>query len=400
MTLSRHNNDSTRLSRRVCNISPSATKQMAILAADIGGCVSLGQGVPSFATPPHVVEAVIKALRGDPGSGQYSLQTGMPALRKRIAQYMLDEKDVEVDPESEICVTVGGMEALLATVMTVVDEGDEVILPSPTYASYIEQIQLAGGIPVFVPLTSTWGLDLAAISEAVTAKTRAIMICNPGNPTGTVFSNAEIIALCELAVAYDFVVITDEAYDYMVYDGKAPLNPLSIDAFRNNVISVSSLSKKYALTGWRVGWVAAAGMWMEQIMKVHDATAICAPTPSQFAALAALDGEQECVAGMRDALVKRRDLCCARLDRLQKYFSYVPPKGAFYVMAKYLFPAASSQEVATRLLEEAKVITIPGGAFGQGGEGHLRLSFGGESAVINEAFDRMEQWCMMMNPTL
>jgi aminotransferase len=186
----------------------------------------------------------------------------------------------------------------------------------------------------------------------------------------------------------------------MVYDGEMPLNPLSIDLFRNNVISIASLSKKYALTGWRVGWVAAAGEWMEQIMKVHDATAICAPTPSQFAALAALDGDQHCVAAMRDELVKRRALCCARLDKLQNYFCYVPPKGAFYVMARYLFRAASSQEVATRLLQEAKVITIPGGAFGEGGEGHLRLSFGGEPSVINEAFDRIEQWCRLTDPPL
>lgn len=387
-----HNNYSPRLSRRVRNIAPSATKQMALLAAGIGGCVSLGQGVPSFATPTHIVEAVIRVLREDPGSGQYTLQTGMPALRKRIALYMREEKNVVLDPESEICVTVGGMEALLATVMTVVDEGDEVILPSPTYASYIEQVQLAGGRPVFVPLTDSWGLDLAALSKAVTTKTRAIMLCNPGNPTGTVFADAQILALCELAVAHNFVVITDEAYDYMVYDGRMPVNPLSLTEFRNNVISIASFSKKYALTGWRVGWVAAAGGWMEQIMKVHDATAICAPTPSQFAALAALDGDQQWVAEMREELVKRRALCCARLDRLAKYFSYIAPQGAFYVMAKYLFSAATSQEVATRLLREAKVIAIPGGAFGQGGEGHLRLSFGGDVSVINEAFDRIEQW--------
>ena len=381
-----------RISKRVRNISPSATKEMAIIAAGIGGCVSLGQGVPSFATPPHIVEAVTRALREDPSSGKYSLQTGMPALRKRIAEYLLVEKNVAVDPESEICVTVGGMEALLATVMTVVDEGDEVILPSPTYASYIEQILLAGGIPRFVPLTSSWGLDLEAIGRAITPRTRAIMLCNPGNPTGTVFADDEVIALCRQAIAHNFVVITDEAYDYMVYDGAMPRNPLSIDAFRDNVISISSLSKKYALTGWRVGWVAAARRWMEQIMKVHDATAICSPTPSQFAALAAFDGDQQCLAAMRAELVKRKALCCARLDKLHKYFSYVPPRGAFYVMAKYLFSTASSQEVAIRLLKEAKVITIPGGAFGEGGEGHLRISFGGESAVINEAFDRIERW--------
>ena len=387
-----------RISKRVRNISPSATKEMAIIAAGIGGCVSLGQGVPSFATPPHIVEAVTRALREDPGSGKYSLQTGMPALRRRIAEYLLLEKHVAVDPESEICVTVGGMEALLATVMTVVDEGDEVILPSPTYASYIEQVLLAGGIPRFVPLTRSWGLDLEAIARAITPKTRAIMLCNPGNPTGTVFADDEVIALCQQAVAGNFVVITDEAYDYLVYDGAMPLNPLSIEAFRHNVISISSLSKKYALTGWRVGWVAAARPWMEQIMKVHDATAICAPTPSQFAALAALDGDQQCLASMRAELVKRKTLCCARLDKLHTSFSYVPPRGAFYVMARYLFSTASSQDVATLLLREAKVITIPGGAFGEGGEGHLRISFGGEPSVINEAFDRIERWLAGRTP--
>jgi len=380
------------MSRRVRNISPSATKEMAIIAARIGGCVSLGQGVPSFATPPHIVEAVTRALVEDPDSGKYSLQTGMALLRKRIAVYLFSEKNVAVDPEEEICVTVGGMEALLATVLTVVDEGDEVLLPSPTYASYIEQVLLAGGTPKFVPLTREWGLDLEAIESAVTPMTRAIMLCNPGNPTGTVFSDNDTMALCRLAVENNFVVITDEAYDYIIYDGGMPLNPLSMKAFRNNVISIGSFSKKYGLTGWRVGWVTATKRWMEQIMKVHDATAICSPTPSQFAALAALDGDQRCVDDMRDELVERKTLCCARLDKLSRYFSYVPPKGAFYVMAKYLFSDASSQEVATRLLEEAKVITIPGGSFGKGGDGHLRISFGGELHVINEAFDRIERW--------
>ena len=379
-------------SRRVRAISPSATKEMAIIAAQIGGCVSLGQGVPSFPTPAHILAAVTRALRQDPSSGQYSLQTGMPALRSRIAAYLLREKRITVDPESEICVTVGGMEALLATVLAVVDAGDEVILPSPTYASYTEQILLAGGIPVYVPLTRTWDLDLEAIGKAVSVKTKAIMLCNPGNPTGTVFADEQTVALCNLAAAHHFVVITDDAYDYVVYDGAMPLNPFSIDQFRNNVISISSLSKKYALTGWRVGWVVAARRWMEQIMKVHDAATICSPTPSQFAALAALDGDPGCVARMRDELVKRKTLCCERMDRLARYFSYVPPRGAFYLMARYLFSSASSQEVAIRLLREAKVVTIPGGPFGKGGEGHLRISFGGELPVIDEAFDRIERW--------
>ncbi len=380
------------ISRRVDSISTSATKEMAIIAAKIEGCVSLGQGVPSFATPPHIIEAVTTVLQHDPSSGKYSLQTGMPLLRERIASYLLSEKNIKVDHDSEICVTVGGMEALLATVMTVVDEGDEVILPTPTYASYIEQVLLAGGTPRQVPLTKNWDLDLGAIQQAIGPKTRAIMLCNPGNPTGTVFSDTDTATLCRLAIENNFIVITDEAYDFMVYDGKMPCSPLSVPEFRNHVISVYSMSKKYALTGWRVGWVTAAKRWMEQIMKVHDATAICAPTPSQFAALAALDGDQQCVAVMQEKLVERKNRCCARLDRLHENFSYVMPKGAFYIMAKYLFSDDDSQEIAIRLLKEAKVITIPGGSFGRGGEGHLRISFGGELETIDEAFDRIEAW--------
>jgi len=385
------------ISRRVRAISPSATKEMAMIAARIGGCVSLGQGVPSFTTPPHIVEGVIHALRHEPTISHYSLQTGMAALRKSIAEFLLREKNISVDPESEICITVGGMEALLATMLTVVDEGDEVILPSPTYASYIEQVCLAGGRPRFVQLTSDWGLDLTATSQAIGPRTKAVMLCNPGNPTGTVFPDDQVVSLCELAVANGLVVITDDAYDYMVYDGSTPFNPLSNDRFRNHVVSIGSLSKKFALTGWRVGWVTATRPWMEQIMKVHDAATICSPTPSQFAALAALNGDQECVATMRRELAARRARCCARLDRLSDYFSYVPPKGAFYVMARYLFTGAPSQQVATRMLEEARVITIPGGAFGPGGEGHLRISFGGELAVIDEAFDRIERWLTAAN---
>jgi aminotransferase len=380
------------VSARVRNISTSATKEMALLAARIGDCVSLGQGVPSFATPPHIIESVIQTLQSDPSAGQYTLQTGMPALRKKIAQYLHAEKHINVDPDSEICVTVGGMEALLATVLSVVDQGDEVILPSPTYASYFEQVLLAGGTPRCVPLDDCWRLDLGAIKKAITPRTRAIMLCNPVNPTGTVFSDDEILALCRMAFDGNFVIITDETYDYIVYDGTKIRSPLSVAEFRNTVISVSSLSKKYALTGWRVGWVAAAEQWMAQIMKVHDATAICAPTPSQFAALAALNGDQQCITAMRHELVERMQLCCARLDRLHAYFTYVPPKGAFYIMAKYLFSEADSQGIATRILQEAGVVTIPGGAFGEGGEGHLRISFGGEPQVINEAFDRLEQW--------
>ena len=386
------NSPSTPISRRVTAIAPSATKNMAMAAAQIGDCVSLGQGVPSFATPPAIIAAVSKALQHNPAIGKYTLQTGLPALRHRLAQHLLMERNVEIDPEREICITVGGMEALLCTVLTLVDEGDEVIVPSPTSASYIEQILLAGGKPVFAPLNSRWGLDMGSLHRALSQKTRALMLCTPGNPTGNALSAEEILALCQFCQEHNLTLICDEAYAYLVYDGQPRPSPLGLAAYRDKVVLISSFSKQYALTGWRVGWVAANGELMAQIMKVHDATAICAPTPSQYAALAALDLDPAWLYTTKQALEKRRSLCCQRLDALADFFSYVPPQGAFYVLARYLFSTDNSQKVAIRVLEGAKVVTIPGGCCGEGGEGHLRLSFGGEEEEINKSFDRLEKW--------
>jgi aminotransferase len=382
-----------RFSRRVAQISMSATKHMAILASRVPGSVSLGQGVPSFPTPPHILEAVSAALRDDPAIGRYTLQSGMPQLRRAIAHMRRASGGAAVDPDTEVGITVGAMEGLLAAILTVVERGDEVILPSPTYASHIEQVLLAEGIPVFVSLRAAdWGLDLDAIEKAITPRTRAVILCNPGNPTGTVFADEDVDALCRLAQAHDLWIISDETYDVLVYDQPPPKSPAAREAVRQRVITVGSFSKKYALTGWRVGWVTADEPVMAQIMKVHDATAICAPTPSQVAALAALSGPQDCVYGMRSILAERREQCCRRLDALADQFTYVRPRGAFYIMARYRFSSKPSRQVAEQMLSEAGVITIPGGSFGPNGEGHLRLSFGGTETEIDTAFDRIERW--------
>jgi aminotransferase len=374
-------------------VEVSATKLMPIIAARVGGCVSLGQGVPSFATPPHIVDAVSRTLREDPASGKYSLQPGMPALRKAIASVLDREKGLSYSPESEIAVTVGAMEALLCAILAFVDRGDEVILPAPCYASHIEQVQLAEGVPVFASLRrADWSLDAEAVRRAITPRTKAIVLCSPGNPTGAVFDEADMAAVCELAMAHDLLVISDETYDYVTYGRPMPTSPATYPGMRERTVVINSFSKKYALTGWRVGYMAAAEPLMADLHKIHDASAICAPTPAQHAALAALSGPQDVVDEMRQALNRRRDLCCRRLDELRDYFDYVAPAGAFYIMAHYKFTDAPSMEVATRLIEEARAITIPGGSFGPGGEGHLRLSFGGEESEIEEAFARIGRW--------
>jgi len=198
--------------------------------------------------------------------------------------------------------------------------------------------------------------------------------------------------LSRIAREHDLFLISDETYEHLVYDGPAPLSPASIDGMRDRVISVFSFSKKYAMTGWRVGFVAASAEVMAQLMKVHDSAVICAPTPSQLAALAALTGPQEVVIEMRRILTERRELICRRLNRLDGAFSYIKPQGAYYLMARYLFTDEPAWDLAVRLINEAKVITVPGDSFGPGGQGHLRLSFGGDAAELNEAFDRLENW--------
>ena len=234
-----------KISRRVNSIEVSATKEMPVLARKVGGCVSLGQGVPSFPTPDFIAGAVAEKLRSDPAIGKYSLQPGVPELRKAIADHLYARKGARFDPENEIAVTVGAMEGLLDVILTVVDRGDEVIVPSPAYASHIEQILLAEGTPVFVPLRENdWGVDVKAVEKALSPRTVALILCNPGNPTGAVYSDEEVRALCRLAVTHELVIISDETYDFLVYDRPAPLSPISLPEIRDHVISVNSFSKK------------------------------------------------------------------------------------------------------------------------------------------------------------
>lgn len=380
------------VSRRVRHIPHSATKQMPVLAAQVGGCVSLGQGVPSFATPEHIVAAVCEALRSEPSSGKYSLQPGMPELRRAIGGQLLAEKGLEADPDTEIAVTAGAMEGLLMAVLTLVEPGEEVILPSPYYPSHVEQVLLAEGVPVAVPLTGEWGLDVAALRNAVSSRSKLLIVNSPHNPTGAVFSEQDLRALAEVAIEQELWVVCDDTYDVFAFDNRPAFSLASIPELRPRLVMVNSFSKRYALTGWRAGYVVAPAELMGEMLKVHDCSVICAPTPSQHAALAALTGTQQVCEDFRIELAQRRDLLCQGLEELAPWFGYVRPQGAFYVMARCHACLPDSRELATRLVREAKVVTIPGGSFGRGGERHLRLSFGGAREEIQEALARMRGW--------
>lgn len=395
-----------RLSKRVRGIKISATKEMPMIAAKVGGCVSLGQGIPSFKTPEHVVDAVARALRDDPAAGKYSLQPGMPALRQAAAELLRAEKGLPADPEREVAITVGGMEGLLCAMLTLVGPGDEVIVPEPFYPSHVEQILMAEGTPVFAPLRrADWGLDVSAVAACITPRTKAVIVSSPHNPTGAVFAKKDLLALAELAIRHNIFVICDDTYDALCYDGpdhpEGAFSLASLPELRHLLVGVFSFSKRFALTGWRVGFLWAREELLGHMLKIHDAAAICAPTVSQIAALASLTGPQEVYADMKRILHARRDRISQRLDAMGGAFSHVRPAGAFYVMARADFAqragqgdgaAPDSRALAIRIINEARVITIPGGAFGPGGEGHLRLSFGGDEAEIDTACQRLQQW--------
>lgn len=380
--------------KRVRDIQVSAIKRMPLVARNVPGAISLGQGIPSIPTPLYIRRKVIELLSSQPAIGKYSLQPGLPELKTVIADRLSARIDAPVNPDEQIFISAGAMEALFAALVSIVETGDEVLLFDPSYASHIEQVLFSGGVPVFVPLAGErgWALDIEQVRSKITPKTKAIVICNPVNPTGKVFSRAELQSLASLAREFGLVVIADETYDFLVYGDLRFTSLLDFPEIREQTIACYSFSKQFAMTGWRVGYMYAPQAVIEQALKVHDAAVICAPTISQYAAYAALTERSDEPEDLRTILDRRRNLACDRLDRLKDLFSYVRPDGAYYLFVRYLKTDLDSEQFAMKVLEEAKVITIPGRAFGPHGEGHIRLSYGGTEEEITLAFDRLEQW--------
>lgn len=382
--------------RRVNAIEVSAIKQMPLFARAVPDAVSLGQGIPSVPTPEYIREYVIEALKSDERIGKYSLQPGMPQLNKAIALAVEARAGRPVDENREVFTAAGAMEALFAAIVSLIDTGDEVMLFDPSYASHIEQVVFAGGTPVYVPLREEdgWALCVDDLRRSITPRTKAIIVCNPGNPTGKVFSEKELEAIVSVCVEHNLWVISDETYDFLVYSNTPYVSLTRFEQIRDRTIACYSFSKQFSMTGWRVGYMYAPESVINQVLKVHDAVMIAAPTVSQYAALAALtipapkDGRES----LREILKRRRDLTCERLRRLSELFSFVEPQGAYYILARYLKTSLPSREMALKILHEAHVITIPGRAFGPGGEGHIRLSYGATEEEINVAFDRIERW--------
>lgn len=383
---------------RTRNIQLSVIKQMELLASQHLDVVSLAQGIPSFDTPPPIKRRAERAM-ADGLVAKYSLSPGLPELREQI-EIASAKEGIFYDWEKEIIVTAGSIEGITASLLALTMPGDEVLICDPTYTSYREAVRLAGCLPVFVPLNEAkgWAIDIEAFRKAITPKTRIIFYCNPNNPTGTVFSRDELMALAELAEEHDLYLISDEAYKDFMYDGQEYFSLAQVPEYRQRLIRVFSFSKSYAMTGWRVAYIQGDESLIREILKVHDSLVTCAPVVSQYAALGALEAGEEWVMDYRKEYAMRRDLMCGFLDAIPQ-LEYVRPSSAYFTLPK-VSGCRDSLALAKDILEKVHLATVPGSAFGPSGEGHLRLSFGRTPADIAEGCRRLQAYFDLGLPVL
>jgi aspartate/methionine/tyrosine aminotransferase len=344
-------------------------------------------GMPDFDTPDHIKRAAVQAL--DEGFVRYTSSQGIPELRSALSRKLRRENGVEADPETGIVVTCGANEAISATITALVNPGDEVILPDPAWPHYEYCLYLAGATPVRCTLreSNRFEMDPEDVAGLWRPRTRMVITNSPHNPTGAVTSGDALATIGRLAYDRGAWLLSDEAYEQLLFEG-THFSPASLPEVRDAVLTIGCLSKTYAMTGWRLGYVAGPARAIDAINRVHLYTVSCAVSFVQKAAIAALDGDQRCVARMRDAYHRRRDLLVSLLNDIPGVH-VDRPSGAFYVFPNVQAFGRPSRELAMRLVEEAAVGAVHGSAFGPAGEGFLRLAYACSEDDIREGADRM-----------
>ena len=373
--------------RRVRRASRSSIRIMFDLAeGHDGDLVRLEVGEPDFDTPDHVIDAAMDAARS--GETHYTSNAGLPTCRRAICETLSTEFGVDHTPD-EIVVTTGGMEALHLAVLATVDTDETFLVPGPTWPNYEMQAILADGTFCEVPMAPETGFDLDAdrVVDRMGPDTAAVVLTTPSNPTGRVFDPEECRAVVEAAADHDAYVIADEVYLGLTYDGDAR-GIAAYTGHPEHLLTVGSCSKTYAMTGWRLGWLAGDSHVIDQVVKIHESTTACASSIAQHAAIAALTGPREPVDEMYEAFRKRRDLVVERVDEIDG-LECPRPEGAFYA---FLDPnlGDDSLSIAKYLLQEHGVVLAPGDGFGETGRGYLRLSFANSTDRLHEGFDRLE----------
>ena len=379
------------ISSALDKIPKSGIRKLFDLAQNMEGIISLGIGEPDFATPPNIVEACIKSLKE--GKTYYSPNSGIFELRKAISEKMKKQNNVNVS-ENEILVTIGGGEALSLSIQSIISTGAEVIVPSPAFVAYVPTVILAGGNPIEVECKEdeNFILNPESLEEKITENTELLILNSPSNPTGSVMKKNDLERISDLIIEYNLKVVSDEVYESLIYDGKKHVSIASLNGMEGNVITVNSFSKTYSMTGWRVGYLASKNeRFFDRMLKLHMYGPVCNNTFTQFGALEALKGSQDFVNHMREEFEDRRNLLLKRIEEMNGVRA-VKPEGAFYIFMNIVDTGMKSEEFSEKLLNQEKVVTVPGSAFGPYSDEFVRLAYPLKKDKINEACDRMERF--------
>ena len=374
------------LSETIVQIEPSGIRKFFDIVSEMKDAISLGVGEPDFDTPWHIREEGIYSL--EKGRTFYTSNAGLKELKQEICRYLYRRFDVSYNPDSEVMVTVGGSEAIDIALRAMCDPGDEVLIPQPSYVSYVPCTMLAGGKPVVIELEEKDNFKLTPekLLEKITDKTKILVMPFPNNPTGAIMTKEDLAPIVDIIIEKDLFVISDEIYSELTY-GTDHVTIAEFPGMKDRTILINGFSKSYAMTGWRLGYAAAPHRILEQMLKIHQFAIMCAPTTSQYAAVSALrDGDND-VQMMREAYDQRRRFVLHAFKEMG--LDCFEPEGAFYAFPSIKRFGMTSDEFATRFLREEKVAVVPGTAFGASGEGFLRVSYAYSLKNLKAALGRM-----------
>ena len=374
------------LSETIVQIEPSGIRKFFDIVSEMKDAISLGVGEPDFDTPWHIREEGIYSL--EKGRTFYTSNAGLKELKQEICRYLYRRFDVSYNPDSEVMVTVGGSEAIDIALRAMCDPGDEVLIPQPSYVSYVPCTMLAGGKPVVIELEEKDNFKLTPekLLAKITDKTKILVMPFPNNPTGAIMTKEDLAPIVDIIIEKDLFVISDEIYSELTY-GTDHVTIAAFPEMKDRTILINGFSKSYAMTGWRLGYAAAPHRILEQMLKIHQFAIMCAPTTSQYAAVSALrDGDND-VQMMREAYDQRRRFVLHAFKEMG--LDCFEPEGAFYAFPSIKRFGMTSDEFATRFLREEKVAVVPGTAFGASGEGFLRVSYAYSLKNLKEALGRM-----------
>ena len=377
------------LADKVVDIKPSGIRKFFDIVSEMPDAISLGVGEPDFDTPWRVREEGIYSL--ERGRTFYTSNAGLKELRYEISEYLERKYELVYDPNHEITVTVGGSEGIDIAMRTILDPGDEVIVVQPCFVSYVACVVMAGGTPVIVSLKEEdkFKLKKEQLEAAVTDKTKAMIISFPNNPTGAIMTREELEPIAEFAKEHDIVVISDEIYSELTYKTEH-VSIASLPGMRERTLVVNGFSKGLAMTGWRLGYICGPSVIIEQMLKIHQFAIMCAPTNSQYAAIEGLRHCEDEVQQMRNAYNQRRRYLVNEFAKMK--LECFEPFGAFYIFPSIKEFGMTSEEFAMRFLEEEKVAVVPGSAFGESGEGFLRVSYAYSLEDLKEAIGRLSRF--------